>query len=117
MTQAERRSGRRWRIYNRDNGQCRYCRQVVLLPFGTLDHVRPQAQGGTNELANLAWACFPCNNAKGDMSESLFRQLQKARQGEFRLDVGHTNGLTRPVRKPAPAEVQAVDLLQFARRP
>lgn len=106
MNPAYRRS-QRWRIYHRDNGQCRYCGRVVLLPFGTLDHIRPKAQGGTGEAANLAWACFPCNNAKGDMSESMFRELNAARKGEFRLDVGHTNGLTKPVRRQHPLEPDA----------
>lgn len=40
-----------------------------LLPEGyawaTVDHVIPQAHGGTDELENLVLACGPCNVRKG----------------------------------------------------
>jgi hypothetical protein len=33
----------------------------------TRDHIVPLGRGGKNELANRAWACSGCNQAKGDM--------------------------------------------------
>ena len=32
----------------------------------TFDHFRPQSQGGTDEAANLVYACHACNEFKGD---------------------------------------------------
>jgi hypothetical protein len=33
----------------------------------TLDHVKPWAQGGTNDPSNLVCACWICNRVKGDL--------------------------------------------------
>lgn len=33
----------------------------------TVDHVVPVTRGGTEDLANLVWACRSCNSSKGDM--------------------------------------------------
>ena len=30
-----------------------------------LEHIRPKRHGGSNALANLAWACARCNERKG----------------------------------------------------
>lgn len=54
-------------VCNRYGGRCAYCRAVVGLRRGTLDHYMPQALGGTNEASNLRWACLPCNAEKADM--------------------------------------------------
>lgn len=32
----------------------------------TYDHFRPQSQGGTDDVANLVYACHACNEFKGD---------------------------------------------------
>jgi 5-methylcytosine-specific restriction endonuclease McrA len=40
-----------------------YCDGV---PFETMDHVIPLAQGGPHVLSNLRPACRSCNSAKGD---------------------------------------------------
>lgn len=31
----------------------------------TIEHIRPVVLGGTNDMSNLALACFACNNARG----------------------------------------------------
>lgn len=59
--------------------RCAYCSE----PFGnyvdeanpTLDHVVPQAKGGSNDPSNLVAACARCNHAKGDMSVEAFCAL------------------------------------------
>lgn len=45
------------------DGTCVYC-GVRDVPFN-LDHVVPRARGGSNRVSNLAFACVPCNQAKG----------------------------------------------------
>ena len=41
-------------------GRCCWCGAQVWTD-GTLEHLQRIADGGTNALANLAWACLPCN--------------------------------------------------------
>ncbi len=47
---------------------CEYCRsQEIFSPDRfQIDHIQPQAKGGSDEATNLAWACGGCNNAKAD---------------------------------------------------
>jgi hypothetical protein len=46
---------------------CAYCGG----PAGTIDHVRPQAFGGTDDPDNLVDACQPCNSRKGTLPAEL----------------------------------------------
>lgn len=53
-------------------GKCLHCNcKLVVRDDGmamgeaTLEHLWPQAQGGTNEIENLAVACARCNREKG----------------------------------------------------
>ena len=57
----------RRQVIDRAGGVCEYCRMAPEYDEATfqIDHVRPERLGGRTDLANLAYACFPCNNAKG----------------------------------------------------
>lgn len=47
---------------------CEYCHaseQWQYIRF-TIDHIVPLTQGGTDEVDNLALACFHCNRRKSD---------------------------------------------------
>jgi 5-methylcytosine-specific restriction endonuclease McrA len=53
-------------------GKCLHCNTRLVvgddgrsLGAATLEHVFPQTQGGTDELANIAVACGRCNREKG----------------------------------------------------
>jgi len=53
-------------------GKCLHCGSKLVvaddgraLGEATLEHIHPQAQGGTNDLTNLAVACARCNRQKG----------------------------------------------------
>lgn len=53
-------------------GKCLHCgKKLVVADDGrpiseaTLEHVWPETQGGTNDVANLAVACARCNREKG----------------------------------------------------
>ena len=47
---------------------CSYC----FGPGGTLDHIKPKADGGTYGWTNLTSACKECNNARGKLKPLLF---------------------------------------------
>ena len=51
---------------------CRYCRARGHVTAATiLDHVLALCLGGSNEPANLAPSCQPCNAAKGRIEQRL----------------------------------------------
>ena len=56
----------RRRVLKRAGKLCEYCH--TLMDFTghefTVDHIIPEAQGGTSEFANLCHCCFWCNNYK-----------------------------------------------------
>lgn len=52
----------RYEVLKRDGHRCYYC-HTTELPL-TVDHVIPQALGGTDDPANLVAACSPCNSGK-----------------------------------------------------
>jgi HNH endonuclease len=49
-------------------GRCGYCGVRESFVGGELeiDHFRPQATGGSDEIENLVYACTTCNRFKGD---------------------------------------------------
>lgn len=60
--------------------RCEYCRApeiVFNMPF-EIDHIIPQARGGTNVMSNLALSCSICNLFKSDhlTSYDIETQLQ-----------------------------------------
>jgi hypothetical protein len=54
-------------VRRRAGSRCEYC----LLPASLskadfeIDHIIARKHGGSDDLSNLAWACFHCNSAKG----------------------------------------------------
>lgn len=61
-------------VFDRDGGKCRYCGRAVSFAANywedepikaVLDHVIPLVAGGTDEIENLALACWACNASKG----------------------------------------------------
>ena len=54
-------------IWQRADSQCEYCQmpqQYDLLTF-QIDHIIARKHRGSDEITNLALACFACNNHKG----------------------------------------------------
>lgn len=54
----------RFEILRRDNHTCRYCGASAPSVPLTVDHVTPEALGGTDDPTNLVTACVPCNSGK-----------------------------------------------------
>jgi predicted restriction endonuclease len=60
--------------------RCGYCR-VSEAQCGaelTYDHFRPQSQGGTDDVANLVYACHACTNSRATTAdrESFSRNVR-----------------------------------------
>lgn len=58
----------RYEILRRDNHTCRYCGAKAPEMEITVDHVTPQALGGTDGPSNLVAACRDCNSGKTSSS-------------------------------------------------
>ena len=57
---------KRLAIYLRDGLACAYCGEGIEDGAQlTLDHLRPNSKGGSNEPANLVTACRRCNTHRG----------------------------------------------------
>lgn len=58
----------RFEIFRRDNHTCRYCgAHAPDVPL-RVDHVIPEALGGTDDPSNLVTACEPCNSGKSSIA-------------------------------------------------
>lgn len=57
----------RHNVFLRDELTCQYCGKVRPSKELTIDHVHPQCKGGPSTWENVALACLPCNQKKGDM--------------------------------------------------
>jgi hypothetical protein len=57
----------RQQVWERAAFRCEYCQSSMRLTGMPLviDHVQPQTLGGSDELSNLAAACYRCNEFKG----------------------------------------------------
>jgi len=60
---------RRKTVFERDNWTCGYCGETVTVENASLDHIIPQAKGGSHNRKNLRTACLICNSIKSGKSE------------------------------------------------
>ena len=59
-------------LYGKQEGCCAGCLQHFPFRNLTVDHIVPQAKGGTDHLDNLQLLCNACNSAKGTLSQAAF---------------------------------------------
>lgn len=63
-------------LYIHAGGRCELCGREMALEDVTIDHIKPLAMGGTNDVSNLACTCFGCNHLKGSaVPESFFQRV------------------------------------------
>lgn len=55
----------RYEIFKRDNFTCQYCGQEAPDIILEVDHIKPIAEDGSNDLTNLITSCRDCNRGKG----------------------------------------------------
>jgi 5-methylcytosine-specific restriction endonuclease McrA len=73
----------RFEVFKRDKFTCQYCGEAAPKVVLHVDHVKPVAGGGDNNILNLITACQDCNGGKGarrldDGSEVQKQQAQLA---------------------------------------
>lgn len=56
--------GLRFDVFKRDQFTCQYCGQKPPDVVLQVDHIRPVALGGTNDVLNLVTSCEACNQGK-----------------------------------------------------
>ena len=71
--------------WREDSEPCAYCGHALA---DTVDHIRPLARGGSNEIENLAPACRACNSAKRDrLPIEWMTEVKSIRKYEFKEKV------------------------------
>ena len=56
----------RFEVFKRDNFKCQYCGATAPDVLLHIDHIKPVAKGGTNDILNLVTSCESCNSGKSD---------------------------------------------------
>lgn len=82
----------RFEVFKRDKFKCQYCGRMSPDVILEVDHIKPVAEGGTNDLLNLITSCRDCNRGKGktrisDESELKKQQIQIQELAERREQI------------------------------
>lgn len=79
----------RFEVFKRDSFTCQYCGKSAPDVVLHVDHIIPVAEGGQNEILNLATSCFDCNMGKSYrklLDSSIVRsQLSQTKKQSERL--------------------------------
>lgn len=66
---------KRLAVYLRDGLACAYCGEGIEQGAKlTLDHIKPDSKGGSNEATNLVTCCSRCNSARGNRPMRQFAE-------------------------------------------
>lgn len=69
----------RFEVFKRDSFRCQYCGRAAPDVVLQIDHVKPVADGGENDILNLITSCKDCNLGKGDRTLDENSTLAKQR--------------------------------------
>lgn len=61
-------------IYEKTEGHCYLCGELVRYNFFEVEHKKPLSKGGTDELDNLYCSCRKCNTIKRDICYEEFME-------------------------------------------
>jgi len=75
----------RFEVFKRDSFTCQYCGASAPDVLLQIDHIKPVADGGTNDITNLVAACAGCNAGKGarNLDDSSTVKRRKAQLDEL----------------------------------
>lgn len=84
----------RFEVFKRDRFTCQYCGAKAPDVLLEVDHIKPVAKGGTDDLMNLITACRDCNRGKRDREltdDSIIRlqneQLEELAERKEQLEM------------------------------
>ena len=69
----------RFEVFKRDSFTCQYCGRKAPEVVLEVDHIKPVAEGGKNNILNLITSCFECNRGKGKKLLTDHQALDKER--------------------------------------
>lgn len=77
----------RFEVFKRDKFTCQYCGRKAPDVVLEIDHIKPVADGGDNDIMNLVTSCFDCNRGKGKrkLDDNTVIKKQKAQLEELAL--------------------------------
>lgn len=75
----------RFEVYKRDSFTCQYCGRKAPDVELEIDHIKPVAKGGDNDIMNLVTSCVDCNRGKRDRELSDNSVVEKQRSQLERL--------------------------------
>lgn len=77
----------RFEVFKRDGFKCMYCGAEAPKVVLNVDHIKPVADGGKNDLLNLISACEACNSGKSatPLSDESAVQKQRAQLEELQV--------------------------------
>ena len=67
----------RFEVFKRDKFTCQYCGRQAPDVILEIDHIKPIADGGANDIMNLITSCFDCNRGKGKRALTQQDELKK----------------------------------------
>lgn len=70
----------RFEVFKRDRFTCQYCGRTAPDVILQVDHIKPVAKGGTNDIINLITSCRDCNLGKGARELHDDTEIQKQRK-------------------------------------
>ena len=62
-------------VYNKYKGHCAYCGKIIDYRNMQIDHIKPRAFGGLDNIENLNPSCRQCNHYKRGMPLEDFRNI------------------------------------------
>ena len=68
------RKGLKNELMSRQSNTCSYCGSRRIARSMDIDHMTPVVRGGSNDDSNLQVICSPCNQRKGMMTDTEFRE-------------------------------------------
>lgn len=70
----------RFEVFKRDSFTCQYCGRKAPDVVLHVDHIKPVANGGPNNILNYVTSCIDCNSGKGAKELSDSSAIEKARK-------------------------------------
>lgn len=70
----------RFEVFKRDHFTCQYCGRMAPDVILEVDHIKPVAEGGTNDMINLITSCRDCNRGKGKRKLADNTELKKQQE-------------------------------------